>query len=61
MVSQNINYKKHLKTKTKCYINNDIVYSPLKQSTTEKKVYRAKIMFKQQQMMAVLRQLKDVH
>ena len=37
-VSQNINFTK---TKTRRCINNDIVFSPLKQSTTEKKVYRA--------------------
>ena len=48
------------KSKSKRYINNDIVYSPLKQSTTEKKVYRA-LNAQQQQMVAVLRQLKDVH
>ena len=37
-VGQNINFTK---TKTRRCINNDIVYSPLNQSTTEKKVYRA--------------------
>ena len=37
-VGQNTNFTK---TKTRRCINNDIVYSPLKQSTTEKKVYRA--------------------
>ena len=37
-VSQNINFTK---TKTRRCINNDSVFSPLKQSTTEKKVYRA--------------------
>ena len=37
-VGQNTNFTK---TKTRRCINNDIVYSPPKQSTTEKKVYRA--------------------